>query len=114
MVEFGKRICISGMFAHATVFVGAGIVRATTWPFRSRTAARGAAWPRPGCSRLYFIEHTYAGDPTNWIIPDKAATEARLRTSGFTIAANPLPEFTCVIGLNVLTLPGIMPGTHQA
>ena len=45
-----------------------------------------------GFPRLYFIEHNYAGDPTTWFIPNKAATEAMLRTSGFAIDANPDPE----------------------
>ena len=42
----------------------------------------------PRFPAFYFIEHRYAGDPTNWFIPNKAAVEALLRTAGFTIVGN--------------------------
>ncbi|AJE49060.1 TIGR04290 family methyltransferase [Celeribacter indicus] len=41
---------------------------------------------------LHFVEHRYAGDPTNWFIPNRAAVEALLRTAGFRIVAHPEPE----------------------
>ena len=45
---------------------------------------------------MYFIEHKYAGDPTNWWIPNRACTEAMLRSSGFEIIAHPEDEvFVC-------------------
>ena len=45
---------------------------------------------------MYFIEHKYAGDPTNWWIPNRACTEAMLRSSGFQITAHPEDEvFVC-------------------
>ncbi|AVA25574.1 SAM-dependent methyltransferase protein (plasmid) [Rhizobium sp. NXC24] len=47
---------------------------------------------RPDYPKLFFIENRYAGDPTNWFIPNKAATEALLRSSGFAILQNPEPE----------------------
>ena len=31
--------------------------------------------------RMYFIEKKYAGDPTNWWIPNRACTEAMLRSA---------------------------------
>ncbi|HEY2823024.1 MAG TPA: TIGR04290 family methyltransferase, partial [Candidatus Acidoferrum sp.] len=34
---------------------------------------------------LYFIEKRFAGDPTNWWIPNRAAVEAMLRSAGFDI-----------------------------
>ena len=40
----------------------------------------------------YFIEHEYAHDGTNWWIPNRAAAEAMLRSSGFEITAHPEPE----------------------
>lgn len=46
----------------------------------------------PGFPTLYFIEHRYAGDPTNWFIPNKAAVEAMLRSAGFSILQNPERE----------------------
>jgi tRNA (mo5U34)-methyltransferase len=47
---------------------------------------------------LYFIEHKYAGDPTNWWIPNRACTEAMLRSAGFKIIAHPEDEvFVCQV-----------------
>lgn len=39
---------------------------------------------QPGWPRLAFVENALAGDRTNWWIPDRAALEAMLRSSGFT------------------------------
>lgn len=48
---------------------------------------------------MYFIEHSYANDPTNWWIPNRAAAEAMLRSSGLAIEAHPEPEtWICVPG----------------
>ena len=45
---------------------------------------------------MYFIEKRYAGDPTNWWIPNRACVEAMLRSAGFTILAHPEREvFVC-------------------
>jgi tRNA (mo5U34)-methyltransferase len=41
---------------------------------------------------MYFIEKNYAGDPTNWWIPNRAAAEAMLRSSGLEIVAHPENE----------------------
>jgi tRNA (mo5U34)-methyltransferase len=46
--------------------------------------------------RLSFIEHAYAGDHTNWWIPNRACTAAMLRSAGFRIEDNPEEEvFIC-------------------
>jgi tRNA (mo5U34)-methyltransferase len=51
---------------------------------------------RPDFPTMYFIEHKYAGDPTNWWIPNRACVEAMLRSSGFQIIAHPEVEvFLC-------------------
>ncbi|MFB2564049.1 TIGR04290 family methyltransferase [Rhizobium sp. IMFF44] len=47
---------------------------------------------RPDYPKLFFVENRYAGDPTNWFIPNKAAMEAMLRSAGFTMLQNPEPE----------------------
>lgn len=39
----------------------------------------------PGFPRLHFVEQRYAGHPTNWFIPNRAASEAMLRSAGFEI-----------------------------
>jgi tRNA (mo5U34)-methyltransferase len=51
---------------------------------------------RPGHPRMYFVEHCYAGDPSNWWIPNRACAEAMLRSAGFEILARPETEvFLC-------------------
>jgi tRNA (mo5U34)-methyltransferase len=39
----------------------------------------------PSFPAMHFIEHRYAGDPTNWWVPNRAAMEAMLRSAGLTI-----------------------------
>ena len=41
---------------------------------------------------MYFIEHRYSQDPTNWWIPNRAGMEAMLRSSGFAIVEHPEEE----------------------
>jgi tRNA (mo5U34)-methyltransferase len=51
---------------------------------------------RPGFPRLHFIEHRYAGDATNWWIPNQACAQAMLRSAGFEVMTHPVPEvFLC-------------------
>jgi tRNA (mo5U34)-methyltransferase len=51
---------------------------------------------RPEFPRMYFIEHKYTGDPTNWWIPNRACVEAMLRSAGFEVVAHPEEEvFLC-------------------
>jgi tRNA (mo5U34)-methyltransferase len=47
---------------------------------------------RPGFPKLHFIERRYAGDPTNWWAPNRACSEALLRSAGFAIVARPEEE----------------------
>jgi tRNA (mo5U34)-methyltransferase len=51
-----------------------------------------APFARDDFPRLYFIERRYAGDPTNWWIPNRACSEAMLRSTGFEIADHPEEE----------------------
>lgn len=46
----------------------------------------------PGYPKMHFIERCYAGDPTNWWAPNRAAVEAMLRSAGFRIEGHPEPE----------------------
>ena len=41
---------------------------------------------------MYFLEHAYAGDFTNWWVPNRAAMEGMLRSAGLRIEAHPAPE----------------------
>lgn len=55
-----------------------------------------AVFDRPGFPHLYFIERRYAGDPTNWWIPNRACSEAMLRSAGFEVIDHPEAEvFIC-------------------
>lgn len=45
-----------------------------------------------GFPRMYFIENSFAGDQTNWWIPNRTAAEAMLRTAGLCIESRPEPE----------------------
>ncbi|MER8482127.1 TIGR04290 family methyltransferase [Mesorhizobium sp. M1322] len=47
---------------------------------------------RPEFPKLHFVEHRYADDPTNWWIPNRACTEAMLRSAGFEIVLHPEQE----------------------
>jgi tRNA (mo5U34)-methyltransferase len=47
---------------------------------------------RPGYPKAYFVEHRYSHDETNWWIPNRACAEAMLRSSGFSIEAQPERE----------------------
>lgn len=42
--------------------------------------------------RMYFVEHGYAGDPTNWWIPNVAASMAMLRSVGLRVVDRPCRE----------------------
>jgi tRNA (mo5U34)-methyltransferase len=43
----------------------------------------------PGWPKMAFIEHHFAGDPTNWWIPNHACVEAMLRSSGLCVITRP-------------------------
>ncbi|MGH9485024.1 MAG: TIGR04290 family methyltransferase, partial [Terriglobales bacterium] len=69
---------------------------------RGKDAVAGAQpdydfWDRspfiqPGFPALHFIEKSYAGDPTNWWIPNQAGAEAMLRSAGLEIVLHPEQE----------------------
>jgi tRNA (mo5U34)-methyltransferase len=45
---------------------------------------------------LHFVERRYAHDPTNWWIPNRACSEAMIRSAGFDIISHPEEEvFLC-------------------
>jgi tRNA (mo5U34)-methyltransferase len=53
----------------------------------------------PGYPAMYFVEHRYSHDPTNWWIPNRACAEAMLRSAGFEITGHPEAEiFICKKG----------------
>ena len=51
---------------------------------------------RPDFPKLHFIEQKYAGDATNWWVPNRACAEAMLRSAGFSVIAHAASEvFLC-------------------
>lgn len=51
---------------------------------------------RPEFPKMHFIEKKYAGDNTNWWLPNRACAEAMLRSAGFEIINRPEAEvFIC-------------------
>jgi tRNA (mo5U34)-methyltransferase len=50
----------------------------------------------PAFPKMFFVEHEYSDDPTNWWIPNRACAEAMLRSAGFEILQHPEDEvFVC-------------------
>jgi tRNA (mo5U34)-methyltransferase len=60
---------------------------AEDYPFRETAVFDAPAFPR-----LHFVERSYAADPTNWWIPNRACAEAMLRSAGFEILERPVKE----------------------
>jgi tRNA (mo5U34)-methyltransferase len=61
--------------------------RTADHPIEERTPLLESGWPR-----MAFIEHRFAGDPTNWWIANHAGVEAMLRSSGLRVIARPGDE----------------------
>lgn len=61
-------------------------------PAEDRRFWETEVFDRAGFPRLHFIEHSYAGDPTNWWVPNRACAEAMLRSAGFEIIGHPEDE----------------------
>jgi len=47
---------------------------------------------KAGYPKLHFIEHSYSDDITNWWAPNRACSEAMLRSAGYEIIAHPEAE----------------------
>jgi tRNA (mo5U34)-methyltransferase len=72
------------------------------YDFTDTSPFEDAAYP---C--MYFVEQRYAGDATNWWIPNRACAEAMLRSAGFEILEHPEDEvFIC--------RPATAPPPHRA
>jgi tRNA (mo5U34)-methyltransferase len=62
------------------------------YPFNDREVFKDPDFPA-----MYFIEHCYARDQTNWWIPNRGAVEGMLRSSGLDIISHPEEEtWICV------------------
>ncbi len=80
---------IGGSMLFQTMIRGSDQLRSwdKDYPFWNTEIFRQPDFP---C--MYFIENSYAGDPTNWWIPNTAAVEGMLRSSGLDLLAHPEPE----------------------
>jgi tRNA (mo5U34)-methyltransferase len=47
----------------------------------------------PGWPRMSFIERRFAGDPSNWWVPNAACLAAMVRSAGMRVISAPLEEF---------------------
>jgi tRNA (mo5U34)-methyltransferase len=58
-----------------------------------------SVFERPGHPAMYFVENRYAGDWTNWWIPNRACVEAMLRSAGFEVETRAEDEvYLCRLG----------------
>jgi tRNA (mo5U34)-methyltransferase len=65
------------------------------YPFSERDVFFDERFPR-----MYFIEQRYAGDQTNWWIPNPACTQAMLRSCDLGIVEHPCQEvYVCEPGV---------------
>ncbi len=55
--------------------------------FKERNLMRQPGWPK-----MAFIEHQFAGDPTNWWAPNHAGVEALARSAGLRVTTRPAHE----------------------
>ena len=53
-------------------------------PFDERSRLAEPGWPK-----MAFVEKRLAGDPTNWWVPNAAAVEAMVRSTGMRVVARP-------------------------
>lgn len=87
---------VSGKLIFQTMVRGSGETREwdEDYPFWNTQIFEQRDFPA-----MYFIEKSYSNDPTNWWIPNRAAVEAMLRSSGLQTDAHPEPEtWVCTPG----------------
>lgn len=80
---------VRGKMVFQTMVRGSGEVQdwAEDYPFWNTQI-----FEQPSFPAMFFIEKSYSHDPTNWWIPNRAAVEAMLRSSGLQIEVHPEPE----------------------
>jgi tRNA (mo5U34)-methyltransferase len=83
------KVAAGGKLVFQTMLRGSGNVKPwdEDYQFWTTNIFSDPDWPA-----MYFVEHSYADDPTNWWIPNRAAAEAMLRSSGLEILDHPEAE----------------------
>jgi tRNA (mo5U34)-methyltransferase len=89
---------VAGKLVFQTMIRGSETVKqwADDYPFWNKDIFEDRDFPA-----MYFIEKRYSHDPTNWWIPNCAAVEAMLRSSGLEIVAHPETETWVCVPRNV-------------
>ncbi len=89
---------VGGKLVFQTMIRGSETVKqwADDYPFWNKEIFKDPDFPA-----MYFIEKRYSEDPTNWWIPNCAAVEGMLRSSGLEIVAHPETETWVCIPQNV-------------
>ena len=84
-----KKVRPNGKLVFQTMLRGSGDLKQweKNYHFWETRVFSDPDWPA-----MYFVEHSYAGDPTNWWVPNRAAAEAMLRSSGLEILDHPEGE----------------------
>ncbi len=80
---------VRGKLLFQTMIRGSENVREweTNYHFWNKEIFEAPEWPR-----MYFVENSYSNDYTNWWIPNRAAAEGMLRSSGLEILDHPEAE----------------------
>jgi tRNA (mo5U34)-methyltransferase len=84
---------VGDLMLFQTMLRGSGVALSVEddYPFGERDI-----FDRPEFPKLHFIERRYAGDCTNWWVPNRACAEAMLRSAAFDVINHPVPEvFLC-------------------
>ncbi len=83
------KVAPGGRLVFQTMLRGSSATRQweDNYQFWTTQIFADPAWPA-----MYFVEQSYANDPTNWWIPNQAAAEAMLRSSGLEILEHPESE----------------------
>lgn len=84
-----KKVVPGGRLVFQTMLRGSSAARQweENYQFWNTQIFAEPDWPA-----MYFVERSYANDPTNWWIPNRAAAEAMLRSSGLEILEHPEAE----------------------
>jgi tRNA (mo5U34)-methyltransferase len=80
---------VAGKLIFQTMIRGSEEVREwhEDYPFWQKEIFQDPHFPA-----MYFVEKSYSHDPTNWWIPNRAAVEGMLRSSGLELLAHPEAE----------------------
>lgn len=80
---------VRGLFIFQSMQRGGSQVREIA---EDHSFAETEIFKDPAFPRLHFVERQYAGDWSNWWVPNRACAEAMLRSAGFSIEGHPEEE----------------------